>query len=170
VQTWEYLELRVLWDKRIWTCSDGLDGRLPNVVARPAQEGGRSAWEMTSIAPVLDDLGTQGWELVTAYSDGQRLVLKRPKWVSASVPSSEGSVPAAPTLEEVTQPELGAQSGAQGTPSPETDGTTAAVAGGATSSDWDHYMEKARRLLEETTQWQPPNPPKKSDGSGGKRQ
>jgi hypothetical protein len=63
---WEYLEVNLDLAKKTWRDSDGREGKL--------RKG--------SAAPALNELGVEGWELVTTVANGgttQRLLLKRPR-------------------------------------------------------------------------------------------
>ena len=75
MQKWEYMEL--LAGPRTWQDSAGQAGETPSI-------GTASLERWWSVTPILNELGTEGWELVgiAPYSthafSGFRLFFKRP--------------------------------------------------------------------------------------------
>ena len=59
MQKWEYLEVRISGPE--WADSQGNCGRLTDLKLRC------TSWR--SAAPMLNDLGEQGWEMVVAADD-----------------------------------------------------------------------------------------------------
>jgi hypothetical protein len=74
VQNWEYLEVEIKelgsYHPHPWQDSMGRSGELK-----------RLGEELSNSAPLLNELGAQGWELVGVYSPGRaaKLILKRPR-------------------------------------------------------------------------------------------
>jgi hypothetical protein len=75
MQKWEYLVVHI-WEV-YWGDSDGRQGKLPKLKLPHMGDWFNSG-------PLLSDLGSQGWELVSAtsglvYTTEIKLYLKRPK-------------------------------------------------------------------------------------------
>jgi hypothetical protein len=78
MQKWEYLEVRTdsaAAEKPGYRTSDGRQGRLSWI--NTMDEKGRSFPLYVALAPLLSELGSEGWELV-AFRDELNLILKRP--------------------------------------------------------------------------------------------
>jgi hypothetical protein len=81
MKRWEYLEVFVR--QHLWRDSAGRWGHLPDVPSMKDAQG-RSTQGFPSMAQVLNDLGDDGWEVVSfaAAPDGNsywQFLLKRPK-------------------------------------------------------------------------------------------
>ncbi len=82
MQRWEYLDIHIgaadldQLGSSQWTDSSGEQGRFASIPA-----GGSRAW--TPLAPMLNRLGTKGWELISIVTnspgESYRLVFKRPQ-------------------------------------------------------------------------------------------
>ncbi len=66
MRRWEYLELDVHVEH--WSGSDGRSGRLPAV-----QVG---AGRLASVAPLLNELGAEGWELAGVAGSQSPLIFR----------------------------------------------------------------------------------------------